>query len=153
MNISDLTDMVPGLMAKHPSHGWTMASGQPDTRDPILDIYPLAASDRKAQVQIGLEIFFLDFAGHRTADFAYTDRDRVEVLEQRLELAARATLGPTRVTLYRVDGQIVRSTMVIDPDGPDREEDTIMTTTGHFVARLLRRQVLPEVLDFPAVTA
>ena len=153
MNIRDLADLVPALMAEHPAHGWVIRSGQRDGDDLHLEIYPKRAPDRIARVKVmrSVEVYFTDFAGHSSVDFAYEDDDRPEVLQGRIDLAVRATLGPTRVTLHRTREAIVKSELVIDPDGDHREPDAIVLLPGYFTARLFRQQIIREVLDFPEV--
>lgn len=120
MDTSDLADLVPGLMASHPTHVWAVTSGRQESEDLIVEIHPALAPERRAQVQVfrGAEVYFMDFAGHSSKDFAYDDVDRPEALQGRIELAVRATLGPTHVLLDRAGEVIVRSVMVFDPDGP-----------------------------------
>lgn len=89
--------------------------------------------------------------GHSSVHFAYEDNDRPEVLRGRIDLAVRATLGPARVTLHRTREAIVKSELVIDPDGDHREPDAIVQLPGYFTARLCRQQIIRKVLDFPAV--
>lgn len=74
------------------------------------------------------------------------------MLRGRLDLAVRATLGPTRVTLDRAGEVTVRSVMVIDPDGPGQEQDTIVTRPGGWLWTHVRGgRVIREVLEFPAL--
>lgn len=154
MNIRDLANLVPALMADHRAHGWVIRSGQRDGDDLDLEIFPKQAPDRIAQVKVmrSVEVYFTDFAGHSSPDFAYEDDDRPEVLQERIELAVRATLGPTRVTLHRVGEAIVKSELVIDPDGNHCEPDAIVHGPGYFTARLFRRRLIREVLDFPDIS-
>ena len=150
----DLAGLVPALMARHPTHTWALTSGQREAEDLILEIRPKAAPERTAQVQVfrGAEVYFTDFAGHSSKDFTYEDEDRPEALQGRIELAVLATRGPTRVVLDRDGERIVRSEMVIDPDGPHREHDAIVTWPfPRLAARISGRQVTREVLDFAAI--
>src|SRR6476661_7628594 len=149
MDTSDLADLVPGLMASHPTHVWAVTSGRQESEDLIVEIRPALAPQRRAQVQVfrGAEVYFMAFAGHSSKDFAYDDVDRPEALQGRIELAVRATLGPTRVLLDRAGEVIVRSVMVISPDGPVPEQDTIVTRPlPRLAARLHGQQVTREVL-------
>ncbi len=149
----DLADMVPALMARHATHTWILTSGQQGAEDLILEVRPRVAPEREARVQVfrGAEVYFMDFAGHSSSDFAY-DEDQPEALQRRIDLAVLATLGPTRVVLDRDGEVIVRSVMVIDPDGPHRKQDTIVTRPIPFLAaRIGRRQVTREVLEFAAI--
>ena len=154
MDTRDLAAMVPALMASHPTHTWVMTSGNHEAEDLILEIHPKLAPDRTARVQVfrGAEVYFMDFAGHSSSDFAYEDEDRPEALEGRIELAVRATAGPTRVLLDRAGDVIVRSVMVIDPNGPAPEQDTIVTRpVPRLAARLRGQEVTREVLEFTAI--
>jgi hypothetical protein len=156
MDTRDLANMVSGLMAGHPTHTWVMTSGQQEAEDLILEIHPTSAPERTALVRVfrGAEVYFIDFAGHSSADFAYDDEDRPQALQGRIELAIRATLGPTRVLLERAGEVIVRSVMVLDPDGPNPEQDTIVTRpVPRLAARLRGQQVTREVLEFTAITS
>jgi hypothetical protein len=112
------------------------------------------APERTGQVQVfrGAEVYLMAFAGHSSKDFAYDDEDRPEALQGRIELAVLATWGPTRVVLDRDGEVIVRSVMVIDPDGPHRKQDAIVTwPVRQLAARLCGRQVTREVLEFAAI--
>jgi hypothetical protein len=143
-------------MASHPTHTWAITSGHQGAEDLILKIHPTLAPERTARVQVfrGAEVYFLDFAGHSSSDFAYDDEDRPEALHGRVELAVRATRGPTRVLLDRAGEVVVRSVMVIEPDGPDPERDTIVTWPVHrLAARLRGQQVTREVLEFTAISS
>ena len=153
MQISDLADMVPELMAEHPTHTWVRTSSKNYPADLVLEISPNLEPERKARVQVttSLEVYFMDFAGHGVTDFAYEDEDRREVMEGQIDLAARVTLGPTRVTLERAGDVLVRSALIVDPDGPGREEFVTSYTPGYLTARLFRREVLREVLEFRAL--
>jgi hypothetical protein len=131
-----------------------MTSGQHDSEDLIVQMHPTLAPERTARVQVfrGAEVYFMDFAGHSSKDFAYDDEDRPEVLQGRIELAVRATLGPTRVLLDRAGEVILRSVMVIDPDGPNPEQDTIVSwPIRRLEARLCGHQVTREVVEFSAI--
>jgi hypothetical protein len=142
-------------MASHPTHTCVITSGQHEAEDLILEIHPTRAPERTARVQVfrGAEVYFMDFAGHSSSDFAYDDEDRPEALQGRIQLAVRATLGPTRVLLDRAGDVVVRSVMVIDPDGPSPDQDTIVTRPlPRLAARLNGQQVTREVLEFPAIT-
>jgi len=141
-------------MASHPTHTWVVTSGQQEVEDLTFEIRPKLAPERTAQVQVfrGAEVYFMDFAGHSSTDYAYDDEDRPEALQGRIELAVLATRSPTRVVLDRDGEVVVRSVMVIDPDGPHREQDAIMTwPLRRLDARLCGRQVTREVLEFTAI--
>ncbi|MEO5744508.1 MAG: hypothetical protein ABIQ53_07970 [Terracoccus sp.] len=54
-------------------------------RDLALEIYPKQAPDRIAQVKDmrNVKVYFMDFTGHSSPDFAYEVKDRPEVLRAR----------------------------------------------------------------------
>lgn len=111
--------MVPSFMAPHTGHEWFLVSPKDAGDDLVLTLSPMTAPERLATVRVnaGAEAFFIDFCGHSTAEFAYDDEGRAETLQEQIDLAVAATLGPTRITL-NVDGDvIVGSILVIDPDG------------------------------------
>lgn len=129
MDTRDLAGLLPALMASHPTHTWVMTSGKHEAEDLIVEIHPTLAPERTARVQVfrSAEVYFMDFAGHSSSDFDYDDEDRPEALQGRIELAVRATAGPARVLLDHAGDAIVQSVMVLDPDGPVPEQDTIVT--------------------------
>ncbi len=45
----------------------------------------------------------------------------------------------------------MRSALIVDPDGPGREEFVTSYTPGYLTARLFRREVVREVLEFRAL--
>jgi hypothetical protein len=150
----ELAALVPGLMARHPVHEWTLTSGRVPGQDLVVTLSPVATTMRTATVRVfaGAEVFIFEFAGHESVDFAYDDTDRPETLQERVDLAAAATLGPTRVTLDRAGDIIVGSTLVIDPDGPSIREDCSGTRPlRRLEARLRRRRIIRQVIDFPAI--
>jgi hypothetical protein len=156
MDIRDLAALVPALMTSNPQHRWVLLSGTGTSEDLVIEVSPMLAPDRTARVHVmrSAEVHFMDFAGHSSSDFAYEDDERIEALRGRLDLAVQATLGPTRVTLDRAGEVIVRSVMVIDPDGPREEQDTIVTRPlDRLAARLRGSHVVREVLEFRAVAA
>ena len=141
-------------MARHPVHEWTLTSGRVPGQDLVVTLSPVATTVRTATVRVfaGAEVFIFEFAGHESVDFAYDDTDRPETLQERVDLAAAATLGPTRVTLDRAGDIIVGSTLVIDPDGPNLREDCSGTRPlRRLEARLRRRRIIRQVIDFPAI--
>jgi hypothetical protein len=150
-----LAELVPALMAGHPTHEWVLMQGQREPKDLILEIRPRLALERVATVRVfrGAEVYFTEFEGHSSVDYAYEDAEREDVLRGRIELAVAATLGPTRVIIDRDGDVIVRTLMVLDPDGPRREQDAILSWPLRRVsARLNRHQLTRETLDFAAVT-
>lgn len=148
-----LAASVPALMQQHLGHGWRLVCGDVPGEDLVIEVFPSSAPERCATVQVdpGVEVFRLRFAGHESADFAYADADRVEALRGRLELAVAATAGPTCVTVHRAGTQVVRSTMTIDPGGVSAREDSVTRwPLRRMAARLHRRPVTRHVIEFPA---
>ncbi|HQZ00986.1 MAG TPA: hypothetical protein PLQ63_13385 [Propionicimonas sp.] len=154
MDTPELAALIPGLMARHPAHGWTLTSGRIPGEDLVVTLSPVASPERTATVRVfaGAEVFFFEFAGHDSVDFAYDDEERPEALQERIDLAAAATLGPTRVTLDRAGDSVVRSTLVIDPDGPSPRENYGGTwPLRRLKARLRGRRIIRQVIDLPAI--
>lgn len=154
MDTPELAALIPGLMARHPAHGWTLTSGRVPGEDLVVTLSPVATAERTATVQVfaGAEVFIFEFAGHESVDFAYDDKERPEALQELIDLAAAATLGPTRVTLDRAGDIVVGSTLVIDPDGPSPRENGGGTwPLRRLKARLRRRRIIRQVIDFPAL--
>ncbi|EWS99815.1 hypothetical protein N865_20680 [Intrasporangium oryzae NRRL B-24470] len=103
-------------------------------------------------VHAGAEVYHLDFEGHTDTDFAYEDRDRIEAFQGRIDLAAAATRGPTRVTLRLGGGVVVHSQLVVDPDGPNRLEGrTTSWPLRRLKALLQGHRLVERVIDLPAV--
>ena len=150
----ELAALVPGLLTRHPGHDWTLVSGDAAGEDLLVRMHPAASPDRVATVRVnaGAEVFCFTFAGHVSTDFAYDDADRVEALRDRIDLAAAATLGPTRVVLERCRELTLRSTLVMDPDGVSRREDAVVSwPLRRLKARLTRGRISRQVIDFPFV--
>ncbi len=154
MDTPELAALIPGLMVGHPVHEWTLTSGRVPGEDLVVTLSPVASPERTATVRVfaGAEVFIFEFAGHDSVDFADDDNDRPEVLQERIDLAGAATLGHTRVTLDRAGDIIVGSTLVIDPDGPSPREDFGGSRPlRRLKARLRRRRIIRQVIDFPAI--
>lgn len=153
MDTPELAALVPSLMARHPGHDWTLSSGRVAGEDLVVGLSPAASPERIATVRVfaGAEVFLFDFAGHGSTEFAYEDEDRPETLKERIDLAAAATNGPTRVALDWAGAVIVGSTLVIDPDGLGRREDVAVSwPLRRLKARLRVRRIVQQVIDFPA---
>jgi hypothetical protein len=149
----ELTALVPGFMAWHPEQAWTLTSGRGAGEDLVVTLSPMTAPERIATVRVyaGAEVFLFDFSGHSSADFAYDDEDRPATLQQRIDLAIAATLGPTRVTLDFDRDVIVASTLVIDPDGlSPREYSPVSWPLRRLKARVRGRRISRQVIDLPA---
>ena len=140
-------------MAGHPGQEWTLISGKGAGEDLVVTLSPVTAPERIATVRVyaGAEVFLFDFCGHRSADFAYDDEDRPATLQERIDLAVAATLGPTRVTLDVDRDVIVASTLVLDPDGPSPHEySPVSWPLRRLKARVRGRRISRQVIDFPA---
>jgi hypothetical protein len=149
----ELAALVPGFMAQHPGYEWILTSPKGPGEDLVVTLFPVTAPERIATVRVdaGAEVFLVGFSGHNSVDFAYDDEDRPEALQERIDLAVAATLGPTRVTLD-FDGDVtVASTLVIDPDGPSRREDGLMSwPLRRLKARLRGGRISRQVIELPA---
>lgn len=147
----ELADLVPDLMAAHPLVGWEASAPEQD-EDLVVDLRLIADPTRAAQVLVnaGGEVFTFRFAGHDSADFAYGgDLDQVETLTERLELASLALIGPTRIVLTTDGDQVLRSEMVIDPEGPHPRSDVVTSwPLRRLRSRLLLRRATEQVLTF-----
>ncbi len=121
--------LVPGFMSGHPGHDWTLVSGNASGEDLLMHLHPVASPERVASVRVnaGAEVFCFTFAEHVGTDFAYEDADRAEALKEQIDLAAAATLGPTRVVLDRCGDLTVGSSLVVDPDGVSPREVTVVS--------------------------
>lgn len=100
----------------------------------------------------GGELFFLSFADYRDGpDFGYDDPDKREVLEDRIKEAVDLTTGPTRIIRDVVDGVVVLTRMVLDPDGPHQRSfgGNFNHPVSYVMARLRRRTITRQVSDFP----
>ena len=154
VGMPELAALVPGTMAKHPRHHWTLVSGDAAGEDLLVRMHPAALPDRVATVQVyaGGEVLSFTFAGHIGTDFAYDDADRVEVLAERIDPAAAATLGPTCVVLERCRELTLRSTLVMDPNGVSRREDAVVSwPLRRLKGRVTRGRISRQVIDFPFV--
>ena len=149
----ELAALVPGFMARHPGQEWTLTSGTAAGEDLVVTLSPMTAPERIATVRVlaGAEVFLFDFSGYSSADFAYDDEDRPATLQERIDLAVAATLGPTRVTLDFDRDVIVASTLVIDPDGQGSHEYSPFSwPLRRLKARVRGRRISRQVIDLPA---
>lgn len=154
MDTLRLAALVPDFMQSHPGHAWRLLSGEEPAEDLVVEVWPASASDRVATVRVhrGAEVYWALFAGHEGIDFASSDDDAVEALQDRLALAVEATAGPTRVTLDRVGEAVVRSRMTLDPDGPSpREDATSSRPIRRLAARLRGRRIARVTIDGPGL--
>lgn len=150
----ELATLVPGFMSGHPGHAWTLVSGNATGEDLLMHLHPVASPERVATVRVnaGAEVFCFTFADHVGTDFAYEDADRAEALKERIDLAAAATLGPTRVVLDRCGDLTVGSSLVVDPDGVSPLEDTVVNwPLRRLKARLRGGRTTRQVIEFPPV--
>jgi hypothetical protein len=139
-------------MARHPNFTWTILSGWVPGEDLRIELHPLAWPERVATVQVnsGAEVFRFSFAGHVSHELAYRDDDRPETLQERIDHAAEATSGPTRVIRDCAGEITVRSKLVVDPDGPHPRPDGVSYPLRRLKARLRGSRITREVADFPA---
>lgn len=120
--------------------------------DLVIELHPVAWPDRVAVVRVDsdAEIFAFSFAGHRSTDFAYTDADRPETLQERIDLAVAATVGPTRVICDTARGVVVGSTLIFGHGGPDPRTDGVVSYPfRRLKARLRGDRIRREIKDFP----
>ncbi len=154
MDTGDLEELVPGLMGRHPGHTWVLLSPGGPGQDLRGEVRLIADPSRIAVVQVnaGAEVFHVDFAGHTNTDFAYDDGDRLEAFQECIDLAAAVTRGPTRVTLGLVGDVVVRSRLVVDPDGPSRLEGGAVSYPLRRLEAFFRGEgVVERVVDLPAI--
>lgn len=153
VNTPDLAALVPGQMARHLSFEWTILSGWVPEEDLVVELHPRGWPERVATVQVnsGAEVFSFTFAGHLSHGFAYEDQDRSETLQERIDLAAEAASGPTRVIRDCRGGITVRSTLVVDPDGPYPRPDVVSYPLRRLKSLFRAGRGTREVDDFPAV--
>jgi hypothetical protein len=151
----DLAALVPELMARHPQCAWSVVT--PVQGEALLiEIHPLVSPERVVRIDVnpGGEVYHLSFAGHEAgAEFAYEDPDKRELLEDLIKQAEDLATGPSRITRDMVDGVVVSSRMMLDPDGPDRRFYglTVYQPATYAKARLSGRTITHEVIDFPSV--
>jgi len=152
MDTPDLAALVPDLMTRYPACEWVIVSGRIRTEDLMIELHPAGWPDRVATVHVnaGAEIFTFAFAGHQGHDFAYRDEDRTETLQQRIDLAVEAASGPTRVIRDQANGVTVRSTLVIDPDGPHPCPYVVSYPIRRIKSFLRGNRITREVVDFAA---
>jgi hypothetical protein len=152
MDTPDLAVLVPELMARHTGWRWILLSGRASGEDLVVELYPLARPERVATVRVnaGAEVFSFVFAGHESRDFAYTDDDRRETLRARIDLAMEAACGPTRVIREHAGGATIKSTLVVDPDGPSPRQEVASYPIRRVKAFLTGSHIIREVTDFPA---
>ena len=129
-------------------------SGNTPGEDLLMHMHPVASPERVATIRVnaGAEVFCVTFADHVGTDLAYEDADRAEALKERIDLAAAATLGPTRVVLDRCGDLTVGSSLVTNPDGVSPREDTVVSwPLRRFKARLRGGRITRQVTEFPPV--
>jgi hypothetical protein len=141
-------------MARHPGHTWTVRSAGGAGQDLWAEVRLNEDPSRVATVQVnaGAEVFHVIFEKHTDTDYAYEEEDRREALQGRIDLAAAATRGPTRVTLRLAGDVVVQSRLVVDPDGPNRSEGAAVSwPLRRLKALLQRRQLVEKIVDLPAI--
>ena len=153
MDTSDLAGLVPGLLARRPECVWTLLSGRRPGEDLVIHLHPVAWPRRVAVVRVdaGAEVFSFSFAGHVSTDFAYLDEDRPETLQERIDLAVEASIGPTQVVCDTARGVVVASTLIFGHGGPHPRTDTVVRyPLRRLRARISGHRINREATDFPA---
>ncbi|GAA1241063.1 hypothetical protein GCM10009657_16080 [Oryzihumus leptocrescens] len=156
VDTAELAKVAPELMARHPSHTWTVLSGGGPGSDLTAEVRLAADPSRVAVVQVhaGAEVYNVIFEGHTDTEYAYADDDRGEALQGRIDLAVAATRGPTRVTLRIAGGVAVASRLEVDPAGPNRLEGVAVSWALRRLKALLRgRRLVEKVVELPAIEA
>lgn len=122
----DLTALVPSLMARHPELEWRMVDCL-HPGDEAFVMWPRAEPERMVRVQVdeGLEIFALSFAGHTYFDYAYEDEERPEALQGMVDLGVALARGPSRVVLDIRADRVLRSRLVAGSDGDEPRVDQV----------------------------
>jgi hypothetical protein len=155
MDTPDLAVLVPGLMARHPGWEWTLLSGRTPGEGLVIELHPLGRPERLAAVRVnaGAEVYSFAFAGHESHDFAYADEDRPETLRERIDLAAQAAGGPTRIIRDHAGGITIASILVMDPDGPQPRRDVVSYPIRRLKSFLRGSRITRETVDFRATPA
>ncbi|MFZ1282664.1 MAG: hypothetical protein WAQ75_00915 [Propionicimonas sp.] len=150
MDTQELEALVPELLAVHPGIDWEFTE---TTDGLVLDIRPASDPSRCARIAMSAstEVFGLSFAGYHVAEFAYDLEEKREVLEDKINEAVAAVLGPTQVLLEWAGQEVVRSAISHDALG----EPSAQFTTSFPLPRLWwwvrGRRFRREVLTFPAL--
>lgn len=144
-------------MGRHPHFAWRLLSG--DTKDEALlvELHPRARPERVATIRVKPpgEMYFLSFGGVESGpDFAYQDDEQREVFEGLIQDAVAVATGPTRLTRHTVDGIEVRSSILIDPEGPNERSlgETYRNFFAGVKARLRGQRRIEEIVDVPSIT-
>lgn len=152
----DLAARVPDLMAQYPHFAWRIGSGHVQDEVLLIELHPRARPERVATIEVNPhgEVYFLSFGGHDAGpEFAYEDEDKREVFDDLIRDAVALATGPTRITRHAVDGVEVSSSLVMDPDGPNRRSLGVACSNSitYLKARLAGRRSTQEVIDFPSI--
>lgn len=122
----------------------------------LVELHPRTRPERLATIRVNPhgEVYFLSFGGHEAGpEFAYEDEDKREVLEDLVRDAVALATGPSCLKRHMVDGVEVSSSLVIDPDGPNRR--SLGVDLSHPIiylkARVRGRGTNEEVIDFPSI--
>ena len=152
MNTTDLAAEVPELMTRHPHCRWQIVADPGAADDLVIELRPAARPERLAVVRVnsGAEVFSFVFGGHHSHDFAHDDADRLQTLRDRIDRAVEAACGPTRVVLERAGDTLVKSTLVIDPDGPAPRQEVSTYPLRRLAAIVAARRVVRTVTDHAA---
>ena len=156
METPDLAALVPVLLARYPQFAWRIASGHAEDEVLLVELHPRTRPERVATIRVNPhgEVYFLSFGGHEAGpEFAYEDEDKREVLGDLVKDAVALATGPTRVKRHAVDGVEISSSLVIDPEGPNRR--SLGVSVSHPIiylkARLRGSGTTEEVIDFPSI--
>lgn len=143
-----LAALVPELLAVHPGIDWEFTE---TTEGLAVDIRPASDPSRCARIFVSAstEVFSYSFAGYHVAEFAYDLEEKREVLEDKINEAVSAVLGPTQVLLEWAGQEVVRSAISHDAFG----EPPAQFTTSFPLSRLWwwvrGRRFRREVVTFP----
>jgi hypothetical protein len=98
----------------------------------------------------GAEVFILAFAGAESVDHAYEDADRLEVLQERIDLAVLVMRGPTRLIRDSTRGITVSASLMLDINGsPTRLASSY--PLRRMTAFMTGSKIEREIVEFPAV--
>ncbi len=145
-----LAVLVPELMAGRPGIDWEFT----ETIDGLaIDLRPALAPGRCARVAVSesTEIFSYSFAGYHVAEFAYDLEEKQEVLEDKINEAVAAVLGPTQILLEWAGQQVVRSAIGHDASGKAPAQFTTSFPLSRLWWWARGKRFRREVLTFPAL--
>ncbi|GIF23227.1 hypothetical protein BJ973_000417 [Actinoplanes tereljensis] len=152
VDVPDLVALVPEMMVRHSTCSWDLLSGRAPREDLVLRLRLDAAPERPATVRVflGAEVFILAFAGAESVDFAYEDSDRLEVLQERIDLAVLVMRGPTRLIRDSAKGITVSASLILDISGASTRLGSSYPLR-RMKAFVTGRKIEHEIVEFPAV--